>query len=349
MIKGRKSKPYQYYYYKGAIHIHSKYSDGTGSLNQIVRAGLKSKLDYLIITDHNNIKLKTDGKDGWYDNRLFVMIGEEVSHSDQHLLALGIDEKIPKNLRPQESSLEIKKNEGMSIVAHPDGKYQFHFRKRDYSWKYWDQDSFDGIEIWSYMFDWVKNIKPWNLPYYFVNRNEAIEGPQQKTLSRWDYLNKKRRVVGIGGIDAHAKGIWPFQVFPYHKLFKTVVTYAVTSDKLSTDNKIAQEQLLKNLKDGSCFFAFEEYAHAKGFQFFIEVPNKRLEMGNRENFDSDSNLHLIFPKRCSYRIIKNGKHFFAGIGKTWNMKINTPGVYRVEASYNNKPWIFSNPIVLTDI
>ena len=131
-------------------------------------------------------------------------------------------------------------------------------------------------------------------------------------------------------------------------MFKTVVTYAVTSEKLSTDNKIAQEQLLKKLKDGSCFFAFEEYAQAKGFQFFIETSNKRLGMGNRKKFDSDSNLHVVFPKRCPYRIIRNGNYYFAGIGKTWNMKINQPGVYRVEAFYNNKPWIFSNPIVLTD-
>ena len=57
------------------------------------------------------------------------------------LLALGIDEKIQKDLRPQESSLAIQKNNGMSIVAHPDGEYQFHFRKRNYSWKYWDLKS----------------------------------------------------------------------------------------------------------------------------------------------------------------------------------------------------------------
>ena len=38
----------QFFSYKGAIHIHSRYSDGTGSLKQIVSAGLKSNLDFLI-------------------------------------------------------------------------------------------------------------------------------------------------------------------------------------------------------------------------------------------------------------------------------------------------------------
>ena len=60
-----------FFSYKGAIHIHSRYSDGTGSLKQIVSAGLKSNLDFLIITDHNSLRLKKEGKEGWYKDKLF--------------------------------------------------------------------------------------------------------------------------------------------------------------------------------------------------------------------------------------------------------------------------------------
>ena len=71
-------------------------------------------------------------------------------------------------------------------------------------------------------------------------------------------------------------------------------------------------------------------------------------MGNRAVFDSSTNLYLILPKRSIFRIIQDGKIIHIGVGKSWNMKIKEPGVYRLESFYKNKPWIFSNPIVLTD-
>lgn len=337
----------QQYSYRGAIHIHSSVSDGTGSLNQIVDAGLKAGLDYLIITDHNSLKLKNDGKEGWYDNRLFVLIGEEVSHSDQHLLALGIDREIPEDLRPEQSSDEIQKNGGVGIVAHPDGVFRFHLRNRNYRWKNWDLNGINGVEIWSYMFDWVKDIKYWNLPYYYFYPDQAITGPQNITLTRWDELNKDKRIVGIGAIDAHAKGFWPFQVFPYFQLFKTVVTYIQTPDKLPGKNSIAKDMILDKIRTGKCYFAYEQHAKAENFHFWLETTAGILEMGDRESIDSEAVLYLNLPQRSSFKILKNGKPIFSGIGKSWNMTVSEPGVFRVEAYMNKKPWIYSNPIVIT--
>ena len=337
----------KYYSFKGAIHIHSRYSDGTGSLKQIVSAGLKSNLDFLIITDHNSLRLKNEGKEGWYKDKLFVMVGEEVSHSDQHLLALGVNEEIPKDLKPEQSSAAIQQNGGFGIVAHPDGKYQFHFKKRDYSWKYWEGENIEGLEVWSYMFDWVKNIKPWNLLYFYTCPDKAITGPEDITLKRWDLLNKTRRVVGIGGIDAHAKGVWPFQVFPYKQLFESIVTYVICDSELSKDNESAKEILLNRMRSGNCYFAYEEYSKAPGFRFWMEKTSTILEMGDRVPFDSNIILKLVLPKRSFFRILKDSCSIFNGSGKTWNMKITEPGVYRIEVFYKNKPWIYSNPIVLT--
>ena len=41
------------YISKGAFHLHSTYSDGTGTIPEIVRDAKKAGLDWIIITDHN--------------------------------------------------------------------------------------------------------------------------------------------------------------------------------------------------------------------------------------------------------------------------------------------------------
>lgn len=42
--------------YVGALHIHSVYSDGTGTVEEIINYAREVGLDYLILTDHNTVK-----------------------------------------------------------------------------------------------------------------------------------------------------------------------------------------------------------------------------------------------------------------------------------------------------
>ena len=197
------------------------------------------------------------------------------------------------------------------------------------------------------MFDWVKGIKLWNLPYYYFYPDKAITGPQKGTVSRWDNINKDRRFVGIGAIDAHARGFWPLQIFPYRQLFHTIVTYIVTPNVLSDKCRSAKDVILNKIRTGKCYFAYERYAKADNFQFWLETSNSFLEMGDRALYDSKTELYLNLPQRSSFRILRDGVPIYSGRGKSWNMFISQPGVFRVEAIYNGKPWIYSNPIVLS--
>ena len=40
------------YNYSGNIHIHSSYSDGTGTIEEIANEANRAGLDFVIITDH---------------------------------------------------------------------------------------------------------------------------------------------------------------------------------------------------------------------------------------------------------------------------------------------------------
>ena len=52
--------------YVGALHIHSVYSDGTGTVKEIINYAREVGLDYLILTDHNTVKALKEGCEGWY-------------------------------------------------------------------------------------------------------------------------------------------------------------------------------------------------------------------------------------------------------------------------------------------
>jgi len=100
------------------LHIHSKYSeDAIGSPKEIIRSVKKKGLDGIAITDHNTIKggiaaVKAAPKD------FIVIPGVEISTEDGHLIALNIDENIPKGLTVEETIEKIIDLGGTPVVPH---------------------------------------------------------------------------------------------------------------------------------------------------------------------------------------------------------------------------------------
>ena len=64
--------------YKGAVHIHTRYSDGSGGMGEIIEAAQRAGLDFIVISDHNKLDAKYDGWEGWHDGVL-VIAGAEVT------------------------------------------------------------------------------------------------------------------------------------------------------------------------------------------------------------------------------------------------------------------------------
>lgn len=51
------------YEYVGNLHIHTRYSDGSGSVSQVLRAGRRAGLDFLVVTDHRTLAARP--AQGW--------------------------------------------------------------------------------------------------------------------------------------------------------------------------------------------------------------------------------------------------------------------------------------------
>ena len=59
--------------YVGVVHVHSIYSDGTGTIPEIAKAASELGLDFVMMTDHNTLKPKHDGFEGWYNDTMIII------------------------------------------------------------------------------------------------------------------------------------------------------------------------------------------------------------------------------------------------------------------------------------
>lgn len=107
---------------KADLHIHSNHSDGRPSIEEILDfVQNKTDLDVIAITDHDTIDGALHARElhrhGNY--RFDLIIGEEVSASDGHIVALFLKKTIEPHLSATETIKQIKEQGGLSIAVHP--------------------------------------------------------------------------------------------------------------------------------------------------------------------------------------------------------------------------------------
>jgi len=340
----------KYYEYVGVIHVHSKYSDGSGSIKKIAKEAKLAGLDYVVISDHNVIKAL--GKEGWHDGVL-LLVGEEIgAKGSSHYLALNIKERIHPDVYHRDVHLYIeavKRQGGIGFVAHPYELIKAFFRLKIFSWQSWNEKDFTGIEIWSYMHDWSHNVNLFNIIYYYLYPHKAIDGPPMDIIQEWDSLCQKRRVVGIGASDVHAKYISPFsmiQFLSYRRNFHGVRTHLLMESPLSHDLNESKRAVYNALESGHCFFSYDYEVDSRGFTFEADTEGKKLIMGDECNFNGKAELVASSPIPALIRLIKDGQVIIEKNSTQLVHEINERGVYRIEAHHNSKPWVFTNPIYL---
>lgn len=338
--------PKGYKDYKGAIHVHSRYSDGSGSLREIVESANQAGLDYLVITDHHTLRHKREGAEGWH-KRTLVMVGQEISPQANHYLALGIERPIdPKGMDTQEYIDEVNRQGGLGFIVHPDSQSKKSLPLRERPWSAWEVKDFTGLELWSYMYDWIDPVNLFNLPYYVFRPERAIKGPSKEALRRWDELTQERPVVAIGGVDAHARHIIPlgiFKVFPYRQLFSTVRTHVLVPP-FKLDLEHDRSLIYSALRKGHSYISYDYLAEASGLRFRVNTKNEEVIMGDEIEFSSGLTLTVSSPRSAYLRLICNGQVVKEREDNGLEMPLTEPGVYRLEAYLEGKPWIFTNPI-----
>jgi predicted metal-dependent phosphoesterase TrpH len=79
----------------------------------------RTDVNVIAITDHDRIEGGLRARDLAQRHGLHVVVGEEVSTTGGHLLALFIERRIPPGLGVEETIAEIHGQGGLAVAAHP--------------------------------------------------------------------------------------------------------------------------------------------------------------------------------------------------------------------------------------
>lgn len=337
------------YISKGAIHIHSDLSDGTGNIDSISKAAHKAGLDWIIITDHNNF----DIQEGIY-NDVCVIKGEEISpEKKNHYLALGIDSYIPPTNNPQEYIKEVKLKNGFGFAAHPHESFNRPNKNQPIRWT--DETNIpDGIEIWNWFSLWADNLCDktiFHLAYAFLFKNNLVTHAPIETINWWDKLNNNSSqiVPAIGGVDAHAlkinKYIIPVTIFSYQFMFKTITNIIWSDTEFSTNFIEKKQQILTAIKQGKNIILNQQVA---SYIPLINITNQHqtATCGESIKLDNNSILKVKNKEKVYTKVYLNGEIIYQSFAKNCCLFLNRVGKYRVVVSKNKKDFAYSNPIIV---
>ncbi len=353
------------YEYVGNPHVHSIYSDGSGSHADIARAALHAGLDFVIVTDHN---VRVDGVEGYYGNhperRVLLLTGEEIHDMRRepqanHMLVYGGEQEFAASApNPQQLIEQVVMQEGLCFLAHPVERAAPLFEEPALPWVNWEVEGYTGIELWNYMSEFKSYLtsKLTALRAAF-NPERLISGPFPETLTLWDRLLSGGRPIRIiGGADAHAASysMGPLRrvVFPYEYLFRCVNTHILTSRPLSGDLEHDRRLVLHALREGHAYVGYDLPASTRGFRFSAQGHNFSTIMGGWMRLGHGVTLQIVSPRIADIRLLKDGKVILQEKEGTHCTYIaGEAGVYRVEVyiHYRGKSrgWIFSNPIFVS--
>jgi hypothetical protein len=344
--------------YVGNMHIHTDHSDGAASAQQIAAVARLVGLDFVALNDHSYLTDLHREEEGYYRGVL-VLVGSEIGTRFHHYLAFNIEEQIGgEDLAPQEVIDAVNGQGGFGFVAHPFEKgMPFLEGGTAYTWNDWSVHGFTGISIWNFSSRWKENVKTlWHGIFHLIFKTYTLKAPSRKTLATWDNLCQQGRVVAVGGSDAHGSyvklGPFKFRPLSYRFLLGTINTHILTFSPLSGNFVADREIVYHALKTGKCFVAHDGLFPAHGFRFFFtsDKGGERLEMGQEAPY-SPGVATIAIPRSGLIRILRDGSLLKRHYGEEASLKIEKPGVYRVEVYkrtllFGWRPWIFSNPIYL---
>ena len=108
-------------YGRGDLHVHTLWSDGAQRPEAILEAA-SGRVDVVAITDHDEIRGALRAREWAREHPelgVDVVVGEEISTLNGHLLGLFLEECVPPGLSALETIGEIHAQGGLAVAAHP--------------------------------------------------------------------------------------------------------------------------------------------------------------------------------------------------------------------------------------
>ena len=333
-------------------HIHSTHSDGTGTVPEIARAAARARADVVLLTDHDTLAARRAGEEGWYGDVL-LLAGEEVSPLGRdHYLAFGLDGHVRhRGLDACGIARAVRDAGGFGFAAHPFSEGSKRFRRPGMPFGGLDCDALHGIELWSFANDTGERVTgiP-SLIRFLAMPGRVLDHPPGRNMRGWEALCRERRVVAIGGLDAHQFGkrvgpVVPVRIMAYRRTFRYIRTHVLCEAPPTRELERDRGLVYDALREGRCYIAVDAVAPAKGFRFEADDASMGAEV-----FAGPRTLRVRTPLAARLAVVRDGVEIATGEGTALDVEVEEPGVYRAEArrraKRRDRTWIVSNPIYL---
>ena len=258
---------------RGAIHVHTRRSDGTGTVDEVAAAARRAGLQFVIFTDHGD---GTRGSDTpVYRYGVLCIDAVEISTNGGHVVVLGLPQsEFPLAGEVGDVLEDVRRMGGMSIAAHPDSP------RAELRWNDWNA-GLDGVE-------WLNGDSQWRdegwstlgralftYPFRRAATLATLLDRPDELLSRWDTMTRDRSVVTVAAADAHARvgpGGDPYgrslslHLPSYEQVFRT---FSISLPQVQLHGNAADDAgvVLDAIRNGRVFSTIDALASPARFTF----------------------------------------------------------------------------------
>lgn len=105
---------------KADLHLHTTYSDGTCTPMQLIdHVVTHTDMRVIAVTDHDEIAGAYIAREYAKERGIDVILGEEISSREGHILAYFIQERIAPGMSARDTISAIHEQGGLAVAAHP--------------------------------------------------------------------------------------------------------------------------------------------------------------------------------------------------------------------------------------
>lgn len=344
---------------RGAYHIHSDRSDGSGTVDEIAEAAQQAGLQFIIVTDHGDGTRAPDPPQ--YRHGVLVIDAVELNTTGGHLVALGLPATPYPFAGTAADVLEdVRRLGGIGIAAHPDAA------RAGLRWDAWDAD-LDGLE-------WLNADSAWRdesaaalarallgYPFRGPGAMASVFDRPVELLAKWDGLGGTRSLTALAAADAHARlgaddpdGSSIQAPLPgYEPVFRTFSNHVLLDQPLTGDGAADAAAVIAAVRRGRTFTVIDALATPGGLTFTADTVADTAGMGDVVPGGGDMTMRasISAPPGATIVLLRDGAPVHTVVSNELVFPVAAePGAYRVEVYVPGAPgtppvpWMLSNPI-----
>jgi hypothetical protein len=349
----------------GVLHVHTNRSDGRYTPDQVAAIAAQAGLKFLVFTDHGDGTRPPDPPT--YRSGVLCLDGVEISTAGGHYVALDMPAS-PYPLAGEARDVvdDVRRLGGFGVAAHPDSP------KPELRWNAWDSP-FDAVEwinpdtSWRVLAadGWVSRFRLVEaLLHYPMRPAETLAGlltGAEQTISRWNTVAARRRVVGLAGADAHANLAllnadpvdtrFSIPLPSYDASFRMLSAHVTPEQPLSGNPRADAAILMRAIRAGHLYLAVAGLAAPPEFEF--KAVNARGRAGQGDELPVGGPVALTVrsnaPPGFTTTIWRGAEMLASKQGSELSIEAGAePAVYRAEIRTDEHPrsrtWLLSNAI-----